>query len=273
MSSPKTAPGFLRRFLPVLALGAGGATGLLAMPPAIDPAALPPELRELPDATRRLLLLVNPLVLVAVAAAVGAGLAHRAGLRSLAAGTAVVASWRSLGRSLLRASVLGLLLAAAISAADAALAPWLGETWLELVARAEARPALPALVGGVLYGGLAEEVMLRWGLMSLLAWLAMRAAGPARGPAGSTAAGAGGASLRPTAAWLAIAIAALAFGAAHLPAVAAAVELTPALVARTIALNALGGLAYGWLFWRHGLEHAFAAHASTHVGFFVLKVL
>jgi membrane protease YdiL (CAAX protease family) len=66
---------------------------------------------------------------------------------------------------------------------------------------------------------------------------------------------------------LAIALAAVMFAVGHLPVMAAQLDLTPAIVLRTLVLNSIAGLLYGWLFWRHHLEAAMVAHASTHMGF------
>lgn len=98
------------------------------------------------------------------------------------------------------------------------------------------------------YGGIVEELLLRLGLMTVLAWLAWRVL-PGRGE-------------RPPGAvyWFAILGAALLFGAGHLPAAAGVWPLTPVVVARTIGVNALLGAAFGVLYWRRGLEHAMAAH-------------
>lgn len=60
--------------------------------------------------------------------------------------------------------------------------------------------------------------------------------------------------------WIAIVIAAILFGVGHLPAVAGIWPLTPLVVIRTIALNALAGLAFGFIYWRWGLEHAMLSH-------------
>jgi ABC-type sulfate transport system permease component len=62
-------------------------------------------------------------------------------------------------------------------------------------------------------------------------------------------------------------VAALIFAAGHLPVVVSQLELTLAIAARTLLLNTLAGLLFGWLFWRHNLEAAMVAHASTHLGF------
>lgn len=134
-------------------------------------------------------------------------------------------------------------------ALDLAWMPALGEGWRQL--EAQGRPPLGrTLAVGVLYGGITEEVMLRWGLMSGVAWLLARAFGP-----------------RPAVFVAAALVAAVLFGAGHLPAMAQVVELTPAMAMRTVTLNALAGMVYGLLFWKRGLEAAMLTHAATHVGF------
>jgi membrane protease YdiL (CAAX protease family) len=56
-------------------------------------------------------------------------------------------------------------------------------------------------------------------------------------------------------------VAALAFGAGHLPMAAQVFGgLTTMVVVRTIALNALGGIVFGSLYSRWGLERAMVAH-------------
>jgi membrane protease YdiL (CAAX protease family) len=251
--SPSTAPGFARRFLPVWALGLVGVAALLLqpLPPALLASA--PALRELPPVLVRLLVLLNPLLLLTAMAAIGAACAPRVGLRSALAGDARA---RLDARAAL---AVGTTLAVVIAVVDAALAPWLGAAWQQVVAQANAAQWLPALLLGVLYGGITEEVVMRWGLMGLVAWGTMAVRRRARGSS----------SGQPSAlvAWLAIATAAAVFAAGHLPALAHSVELSGPVVARTLGLNLLAGIAYGWLFWRRSLETAMLAHATTHVGF------
>jgi hypothetical protein len=103
----------------------------------------------------------------------------------------------------------------------------------------------------MLYGGLAEEVILRWGVMSLMAWVLLSLAGVRR---------------HRLAMGIAVVLAAVLFAAAHLPVLAAQLELTPLVVARTLLINGVAGVLYGWLFWRRHLEAAMAAHAATHLG-------
>ena len=63
------------------------------------------------------------------------------------------------------------------------------------------------------------------------------------------------------------------FGLGHLPALAQSVTLTPALVARTVLLNAVAGVLFGWLYWRRSLEAAMVAHASFHVPLVALSLV
>jgi hypothetical protein len=250
---PTAAPSFARRAWPVAAAGMLGLLSLLLQPVPAGLLDQVPALAALPPLLQRALLLANPLLLLGVAVLVGAALAHRVGLRSVLAGTAVSAG---LSRTLAGAAAGGFVLGLALAAVDAAIAPHLGQAWQQRVAAAPDGAA--PLVMGLLYGGVAEEVMLRWGAMSLLAWLLLRPAGPRR--------------LAP-AMVLAMVLAAALFGAAHLPALAAEVEPNPALVARTLLLNGAAGLLYGWLFWRRHLEAAMAAHAATHLGMAAWRAL
>jgi membrane protease YdiL (CAAX protease family) len=109
--------------------------------------------------------------------------------------------------------------------------------------------------------GVTEEVLLRLFVMTLLAWLGGLLS---RRPNG-----------QPTMAviWVANVLAALLFGAAHLPAQAAITPLTPMVVAAVIGLNALGGVFFGWMYASRGLESAMISHASADIVVHVLVPL
>lgn len=109
-------------------------------------------------------------------------------------------------------------------------------------------PAWQGLLAS-LYGAIPEELLLRLGLMTLLVWIGAqltRCAVP-----------------RPAVVWTAIVAAALLFGAGHLPTTAAMLPLTPLVVTRALVLNGVGGLAFGWLYWKRGLLTAMMAHFSA----------
>lgn len=133
-------------------------------------------------------------------------------------------------------------------------------------------PLLPATLGttgiptgsalnGLLasfYGAIGEELQLRLFLMSLLVWLSLVVFKQAP---------------RNRVYWFAIVIAALLFGAGHLPAAAEIWPLTGLVVFRTVILNAVAGVVFGWLFWRRGLEVAMLAHFCADLVLHVISPL
>jgi len=104
----------------------------------------------------------------------------------------------------------------------------------------------------VLIGGVYEEILYRWGIMGLLAWIGTKIIG----------------TTTPPVLWISNLIAAVLFGLAHLPG-AAALGFSPPreLVRMSLTINILGGLVFGWLFWRYGLFAAMLAHALFHAIF------
>jgi len=122
----------------------------------------------------------------------------------------------------------------------------------------------PAAWKGLLasfYGGIAEEIQLRLLVMSFFAWLGRFISKTAEGkPTG-------------TVFWIANILAALLFGLGHLPTMASLVPLTPLVIARTVVLNGLLGIIFGWLYWRRGLEAAMISHFSADIVLHVLLAL
>ena len=261
-------PPLSRRFLGVWCAGLIGVLALASQPVPPGLLAKAPELAGLSPLTLRAALLANPMLLLTSMALLGALCAHRVGLGSWLAGTPPRDAPGLGVRGLADAVGAGFLVAALLVAADLLWAPWLGEPWATLQRQAGQATVTSTLALGVLYGGLAEEVMMRWGLMRAVLFALTRVAGRVarkRQPDADERA--------PRAlAWVAIVVAAAAFAAGHLPALAQSIELTPAIVARTLALNVGAGLVYGWLFWRRGLEASMASHASTHLGFALARI-
>ena len=112
-----------------------------------------------------------------------------------------------------------------------------------------------------LSAGVTEEVLLRLFVMTLLAWVGSWIS---RRPDG-----------RPTIATIMVAnvLAALLFGAAHLPTQAAFTPLTPIVVAAVLLVNGLGGVFFGWMYSSRGLESAMVSHASADIVVHVLVPL
>lgn len=126
----------------------------------------------------------------------------------------------------------------------------------------------PAEVGGAqsafngflasFYGGIAEELWMRLFLMTLLVWIVEKVKGV---------------QPRDAVYWNAIIAAALLFGAGHLPAASHVWGLDAMVVARTVLLNALAGVAFGWLYWKRGLEMAIVGHFAADIVLHVLGPL
>lgn len=240
-----------------------GLLGIFSLLPVIESQLqnLPSEVVEMPHSLLVALSLINPLILMLIAVVVGNLVAYRVGLRSL------VAEKVSQGKPLfpqLRTNLplafgLGFLFAFVVTGLDRVINPFEGT---ELVVEPTTISGLfKQLLLGLLYGGIVEELMLRWGVMSLLVWIIWRVFQRGHGP------------VHVALVWVAIIFAAVLFGVGHLPALAGIVELTPLIVFRTIFLNALGGILFGWLYWRHNLEIAMVAHAAGHVGFFLINLV
>jgi hypothetical protein len=257
------AAGFWRRFVPLLAIGFFGVVvvGFDAVRVVdrlfIDAPPPRPPWMSLIAAS-----LVQPTLALFLSAAVGALLAHRFGLVSAIAHGS---GWDKFRSSLLLYFGTGILTGGALIAADRlvfnALIP-------EFFANARKLSHAPAdtLLIGVFFGGVTEEIVMRWGLMSLLVfmlnwlrrWLAFGRIVVER-PS-------------PLIYWSSICLAALVFAAAHLPSAAAIGPPTQAVIARVLLLNAVAGVLFGWLFWRYTLESAMVAHAALHVVFFAAAI-
>lgn len=202
-----------------------------------------PFLVEAPAGVPAAALAVGPAILLTVAAVAGAWASTRTGVRS-----ALVLRDGLVPRDLASALSIGVFAGLVVALADQALLPvWRGAATQPL-ALAESF-SLRQLVLGILYGGITEEILLRWGVASVIAAIALLVL-----------------PRRPAIAIAVVASAAL-FAAAHLPAAFAGAEsLHGAAILRTLAWNALLGLLFGALFFRKGLEAAILSHAGFHCG-------
>src|SRR5690606_37422089 len=106
----------------------------------------------------------------------------------------------------------------------------------------------------LLYGGITEEILVRWGVMSFLVWASYRLTQRKDSEVGAHNFVIG------------ILIAALVFAAGHLPAaLAISSQLTAPLVAYILVGNASFGVIAGYLYWKLGLECAILAHMVAHL--------
>ncbi|CUH63762.1 CAAX amino terminal protease self-immunity [Thalassovita gelatinovora] len=240
-----------RFFVPFFVWLCLGSLGLIALAFNQDVNALRAlgVLPDMPDNVVRLLIVVQPFILLVAGIGAGVAFGDRVELRSW-----VTARLRGDPPPLMQlsglalAALVGFGTGAVVVVLDRVFAPWIG---LPSVA---SLPDIGTALMAISYGGITEELMLRYGLMTLLVWVGARV----------------WTTLPPGLYFGALLVSAVLFGAGHLPAMAALIPLTPVVILRTVGLNALLGLAFGWLFWRRGLEHAMVAHIATHVAFWAL---
>ncbi|MCL2739688.1 MAG: CPBP family intramembrane metalloprotease [Oscillospiraceae bacterium] len=162
--------------------------------------------------------------------------------------------WESFKKILIPSIIWGITAALLIIGLDL---PFSGIT-AEMLLDTNYAPAWAGLLASF-YGGIAEEVLMRLFIMSLLVWIILaisRKRGASEPPAWSV--------------WAAIGIAAILFGLGHLPFTASMVEIDWLVIARAVLLNGVGGIIFGWLFWKRGLVAAIIAHFSADI---VLHVL
>ncbi|WP_187254681.1 CPBP family intramembrane glutamic endopeptidase [Alkalicoccus halolimnae] len=109
------------------------------------------------------------------------------------------------------------------------------------------------LLLSVVYGGIIEEIMMRWGMMTLLVWLFWKVAARKK-------------QVPPYAVfWTAILVSSLVFAVGHYSVTALETEITTPVLVRMVILNGFGGVVFGWLYWKKNLETAMAAHICTHL--------
>jgi membrane protease YdiL (CAAX protease family) len=111
------------------------------------------------------------------------------------------------------------------------------------------------------YGGIAEEVLCRLFLMTLLVWISTLIRKTPEG--------------RPTniGVWVGIVLSSILFGFGHLPITGDIVALSPAVVVRAVLLNTAAGIVFGWLYYRYGLESAMVSHFTCDIVLHVVTPL
>jgi hypothetical protein len=205
--------------------------------------------------------LVQPAVLLAVAAFIGTALTPAVGLHapSFEAGVEGRPIWPSLAPQIVPGILGGIAGGVLIASIARAALPFLPEGASQTISKFVGVMPLATRIG---YGGITEEVLLRWGFMTLAAWavwrLLQRAAEAPTAPVFVAA----------------ISVSSLLFGIGHLPvAFLLFGQLNAALLFFVIAANSAFGFIAGFLFWRKGLESAIIAHVITHLVLFAAGLL
>ena len=246
----------LRLFVVLLIAGFAGIlsflfvdlSAFLAVLPVTETARMPFSLLSL-----KLLSLIQPTVLLSVAVFVGISLAQKVGLS-----TPAFEAWarRDNFIAALKPQVIPGLIGGVVGGIAIILSWVLARPHLppEFVTRAVAINLLLPIPTRLLYGGITEELLLRWGVLTLLVWIGWRLFQKRQGP--------------PRSVFFvsAIVISSIIFGLGHLPLVVAlGTNFTTAIVLYVVSANSVFGLIAGYLYWRRGLEAAIVAHMLAHV--------
>lgn len=223
-------PPFLQRSLRASILGL---PGIVALPFLIDaPAGVPAAA-----------LAIGPAILLIAAALAGAWASVRVDVQSQ-----LILGGRMRSKDIILGITVGVFAGVAVAAIDQATLPlWRGEAIRPPSVIENVTPRQLAI--GVLYGGLTEEVVFRWGLGSVIAALLVTRLS------------------RTSAIRIAVVTSAILFAIAHLPATFDGVEVWQAsAIMRTLGWNVLLGCLFGALFFSKGLEAAILAHVGFHLG-------
>lgn len=201
----------------------------------------------------KILGLVQPAIILSVAVLIGVSLASKVGLSApVAEAAAGGGDFVSALKSQIVPGIVGGLIGGVAIVLTALL--WRPLLPPEVVTRIARLGNLLPLPTRLLYGGIMEELLLRWGLMTLLVWGTWRLFQK------------GQKIPKPVHFIVAIFVSSVIFGIGHLPiAYALLPETTLTLTLFVIVGNSLFGLIAGYLYWKKGLESAIVAHILTHL--------
>jgi hypothetical protein len=218
--------------------------------------ALLPAQTEVPTITPliKILGLIQPAVILLAAVLIGIALSPKVGLSAPFAECLAAGGRRCLPA--LRPQVVpgligGIVGTVCVVLTSAVVMPSLMKETTERIHKFQGLLPIPTRL---LYGGITEELLIRWGLMTLLVWVAWRVLQRR--------------ATKPTTICfvLAILLSAFMFGVGHLPAALMLLpELTAPVIIFVIVANSAFGVVTGYLYWKYGLEAAIIAHVFGHV--------
>lgn len=123
----------------------------------------------------------------------------------------------------------------------------------EIAVLYEAKPTVAYMISCLTYGGVLEEIMMRWFLMSLLIFIIWKLFFKKE-------------QAVPKGVLIGVNIVvALLFAAGHLPTTAMTMGITPLILVRCFSLNSLAGLICGRLYIKYGIQYAMLSHAGFHI--------
>ncbi len=208
---------------------------------------LPEEIAQLPPFTIKLLTLVQPIIFLSIAVVVGTALYDKVSLTvpTISSLLKIEHPKISFVQQIKYGVLFGLLAGILIVFVAFIFEMLLPEEFKVLASKVEL--TLLARLG---YGGIVEELLLRFGFMTFVVWVASKLTK----------------NLNGTTYWIGIILSTILFAIGHFPVVYASVSQPSFLLLTYILIgNSVGGLILGWLYWQKGLETAIIAHAFAHV--------
>jgi len=234
----------IKLFIILFLLASVGILSLLGADIPLDPETEAILRQHFTDTQIKWLLLVNPFIMTLAGLVAGLSLYKTMGfqlplLEKIAGIRKEPVPWKKILTSGL---IGGLLAAVLLTAVNQIFEPAIPASFKA------SQPTLPLYVR-MLYGGLTEEIAMRFGLMTFMAWVIYKIT--RRRSAGTYMA--------------AIVLSALLFALAHFPAAFQWIDNpSPEFLAYILLGNMAGGIIFGWLYWKYGLESAILAHMTAH---------
>lgn len=125
----------------------------------------------------------------------------------------------------------------------------------------EAKPTTFYMISCLTYGGVLEEIMMRWFLLSILSFIIWKLFFKKE-------------QTVPEGVLIGVNIVvALLFAAGHLPSTAMTMGITPLILVRCFTLNSFAGLICGYLYIKHGIQYAMLSHAGFHILWKIVWIL
>lgn len=110
----------------------------------------------------------------------------------------------------------------------------------------------------LLYGGITEEIIMRWGLMSFFVWLVYRVSNEG--------------IISNNIYMIGIFISSIIFGVSHLPVIfSLPMPVTLDIILYVITGNTIFGILFGYLYWKYGLECSMISHITVHSSSMILS--
>ncbi len=226
-----------------------GLLGILSMLTVTIPLDnLPKEVLDKfsPD-TIKLLTLINPTILLLIAIVIGTALFDKVELTvpSISAVLKSEKSQVSFFEQVKYGIVLGLLTGILTTIVGLVFKSFLPQEFIELGDKIKI-----TTIARFTYGGLTEELLMRFGFMTLIVWVVYKITK----------------QLNRFTYWTGIFFASILFALGHFPVAFSAVN-NPTILLLTYILigNSIAGIFFGWLYWKKGLESAFVGHIFAHV--------